>query len=323
MAGAEAVDDESFALAEKLAEELDDTGEGGGNVEAEELDVENVFAQFKKGVEEQVGLDDSDTHFDLGIAYKEMGLYADAIGEFKLAMNNASRECIAQTMIGLCYVEQGMLSDAIKHFKKGLYAEAKTGREELGLYFELGAAYQMLNDPKEALYYLQKVQKRDPNFRGVEERIAQLTSPRAGAGPRSSPSSAPTTSTAPSTTSSATTDDGAAVGRRRRSAARGRGPVRLRGPARAAPRARASADRGTRRTRTGARARARAGGLRGRLLPRRRAPRHPCALLAGRRRCGDDLPEQPPPPGTPSSCGSTCAPPPTSNRPAPCPVTTP
>lgn len=169
--------DDTFLLAEKLAEELgpEEASDTGSDV----LDVETVFAQFKKGVEEQIGLEDTDTHFDLGIAYKEMGLLDDAIHEFNLAKGKPQRECIAYTMIGLCYVEKGEIPDAVAHFKKGLYAQAKTDREELGLYFELGQAYELLHDPKEALYYYQKVQKRDPEFRNVGAKIKQLTGPQA------------------------------------------------------------------------------------------------------------------------------------------------
>src|SRR5690606_15614363 len=66
---ADGMGDQSFELAERLAEEFDDVDEtqSGSDV----LDVEQVFAQFKKGVEEQVGIEDTETHFDLGIAYKE------------------------------------------------------------------------------------------------------------------------------------------------------------------------------------------------------------------------------------------------------------
>lgn len=173
--------DQSFELAEKLAEEfeeVDDT-QAGRDV----LDVEQVFAQFKKGVEEQVGAEDTETHFDLGIAYKEMGLLDDAIGEFKLCLVNVTRLCIAQTMIGLCHIEKGEIAEAITHFKKGLYADQKTDREELGLYFELGHAYELLHDPKEALYYYQKVQKRDPGFRDVDRRIDALAKPSAAPAP--------------------------------------------------------------------------------------------------------------------------------------------
>lgn len=173
------VADQSFELAEKLAEELEDDIDAapGGDV----LDVEEVFAQFKKGVEQQVGMEDSETHFDLGIAYKEMGLLDDAINEFRLCVRNPLRVCIAETMIGLCHIEKGDVAEAIAHFKKGLYADTKTDREELGLYFELGNAYDLLHDPKEAIYYYQKVQKRDPTFRGVGARIQALAQPQAPA----------------------------------------------------------------------------------------------------------------------------------------------
>ena len=172
--------DDSFLLAEKLAEELG-APEEGAEAGSDVLDVETVFAQFKKGVEEQIGLEDTDTHFDLGIAYKEMGLLDDAVHEFDLARKNPQRECIAYTMMGLCYVEKGDVANAIAHFKKGLYADTKTDREELGLYFELGTAYELLHDPKEALYYYQKVQKRDPDFRSVGAKIKALASPQAAA----------------------------------------------------------------------------------------------------------------------------------------------
>src|SRR5262249_52891151 len=57
--------DESFQLAAKLAEEIDFDDQSTGS---DVLDVDAVFAQFKRGVEEQVAPEDSQTHFDLGIA---------------------------------------------------------------------------------------------------------------------------------------------------------------------------------------------------------------------------------------------------------------
>ena len=184
---AEDDEDESFLLAEKLAEELgpvEDATKAGSDV----LDVESVFAQFKRGVQEQIGLEDTDTHFDLGIAYKEMGLLDDAIHEFDLSKSNPHRECIAYTMIGLCQIEKGAISEAIAYFKKGLYSDQKTDREELGLYFELGLAYELLHDPKEALYYYQKVMKREGGFRNVAGKVKSLTSPKSAPPPAAEPS---------------------------------------------------------------------------------------------------------------------------------------
>lgn len=173
---APAVGDQSFELAERLADEFGPAGQAA-TAGSDVLDVESVFAQFKRGVQQQVGLEDTETHFDLGIAYKEMGLLNDAIGEFRLCLVNPQRVCIAETMIGLCHIEKDEVAEAVIHYKKGLYAGHKTDREELGLYYELGRAYELLGDPKEALYYYEKVKKRDGTFRNVDGRIDALSRP--------------------------------------------------------------------------------------------------------------------------------------------------
>ena len=133
------------------------------------------------------GAADFTTHFDLGIAYKEMGLLDDAVNEFKLCMKDPAREVQCHLMIGLCCLEKGQVTEAIGHFKKGLYVEGITERESLSMYFELGQAYERLNDPREALYYYEKVIKRDPRFRNVEQRIEAL---RGGGEPQQTPPTA-------------------------------------------------------------------------------------------------------------------------------------
>src|SRR5262249_22857008 len=125
-------------------------------------------------IEKGVTAEDFETHYDLGIAYKEMGLLDDAINEFRIVMKDPAREVQCHLMIGLCFLEKGMQTDAIGQFKKGLYVEGITEREALSLYFELGQAYGRLNDPREALYYYEKVMKRDGHFRDVQRRVAAL-----------------------------------------------------------------------------------------------------------------------------------------------------
>jgi tetratricopeptide (TPR) repeat protein len=122
----------------------------------------------------QLDLKDFDSHYDLGIAYKEMGLYNDAIREFELIAEAPGREVLCHTLIGLCYSSKGMQSEAISQFKKGLYVDGITDNESVSLYYELGAAYEKLKDAREALYYYEKVLKRDPTFRDVQRRVTAL-----------------------------------------------------------------------------------------------------------------------------------------------------
>src|SRR6476619_1455066 len=82
---------DAFDLAAELADELggaDGSSSGGGDLgggDDFQYSVDAVFSEFKKGLEKVVKPEDADTHYDLGIAYKEMGLLDDAIGEMVVA----------------------------------------------------------------------------------------------------------------------------------------------------------------------------------------------------------------------------------------------
>ena len=170
--------DEGFDFAEKIAEELAEVAEIAPMDEGSEMiDVETVFEQFKKGVAEQVGDDDSDTHFDLGIAYKEMGLLSDARREFQVAMSDPRRRCLCWTMIGLCYIEEGQPRDAIEAFQSGLESPEKTAAETTGLHYELGLACEVAGLRDQARLHYEYVFRREPEFREVGQRLQRLGGP--------------------------------------------------------------------------------------------------------------------------------------------------
>ena len=136
--------------------------------------VVDVFKDFKDKADDPAAEEDTDTHYDLGIAYREMGLMDDAISEFKIAMQNLEKEVLCYMMIGLCQLDKGITTDAISQFKKALYVEGITEQESVSLYFELGGAYERLEDTREALYYYGKVARKNPRFRDVSSRIERL-----------------------------------------------------------------------------------------------------------------------------------------------------
>ena len=170
--------DEGFDFAEKLAEELAEVAEIAPIDEgAEMIDVETVFEQFKAGVAEQVSDDDSDTHFDLGIAYKEMGLYPDARREFQVAMSDPRRRCLCWTMIGLIYMEEGQPRDAIEAFQSGLESPEKTATEAVGLHYELAMACEVGGLTDQARLHYEFVFQREPQYREVGQRLQRLGGP--------------------------------------------------------------------------------------------------------------------------------------------------
>jgi hypothetical protein len=125
---------------------------------------------------------DYSTHRDLGIGYKDMGLFDAAISEFAIVQQDPGQEVFALTMIGECHEAKGGLPEAVQFYKKALNRPAITDPEATHLYYQLGSAFQALGDRNEALYFFEKVAKRDPGFRDVRRRLAELRGPRNGVG---------------------------------------------------------------------------------------------------------------------------------------------
>ncbi len=125
-------------------------------------------------LETQVPAGDALTHFELGVAYKEMGLYDQARDEFKLAMDEPKLEIKAHMMIARCMMEIGKFSEAASEYKKSLHCQDITKDEEMDLYFELGQLYENLKDRPEALYFYRKVLLWDPGYRNVSQIVERL-----------------------------------------------------------------------------------------------------------------------------------------------------
>jgi len=141
----------------------------------EEVD-EQAVVESRPAVllERPVADEDADTHYDLGLAYKEMGLYGEAIKAFEKVVQHDARMAQSYLMIGMCQREQGNLSEAVHQFKQGLHAPSITDREKQSIYYEIGATYEAIGDAAEAVYYLEMVAKKDPSYRDVNDRVASL-----------------------------------------------------------------------------------------------------------------------------------------------------
>jgi hypothetical protein len=172
---------DAFDLAAELAEEM---GEGDfqdatiSTTDDYQVSVEEVFAEFKKGLEKIVKPEDVDTHYDLGIAYKEMGLIEDAIGEFEVARKGClgkKREVDCLTMIGLLQMMKGDGASAVQSFKDALACEQIAPASARALRFELATAWESVGSPGKALHHFQAVSAEEPTFRDVAAQVQRLT----------------------------------------------------------------------------------------------------------------------------------------------------
>ncbi|WNG29636.1 hypothetical protein F0U62_40780 [Cystobacter fuscus] len=197
---------DAFVLASELAGEFGDLGVEQAAPPVEEdfqYSVEEVFAEFKKGLAKVVKPEDVDTHYDLGIAYREMGLIDDALHEFAVAREGClgkKRELDCLTMTGMLQFQKGDARAAVGTFKQAIASEHAVGEVPKALGFELAMAYEAVGEPGKALYHFQRVAGLDEKFRDVAahvERLSATTSPVAD--PLPSATSRPGGATGPRT----------------------------------------------------------------------------------------------------------------------------
>lgn len=180
-AGSESLfDDENdfFDLAAELEQELsqEDVFQGGEGllVQPAEQSLEEIVEGFKKGVAEHLSPTDYDTHFNLGIAYREMGLLDEAIGEFQIAAKDPRHLVLCCSMLGLCFLDKGLPELSVKWYRRGLDAEGLSEEDTLGLLYDLGCAYLSLDDKASAYKVFVDLYGVNTNYRDVVARIEEL-----------------------------------------------------------------------------------------------------------------------------------------------------
>lgn len=140
----------------------------------EEQDFADMLAQFKAKLAEHVPADDLASHYDLGLAFKEMGLIDEAIAQFQTALRGGRVPLKVYEELGHCFVLKEQYNVAIKVLSRALHAPHEDDAELLGVYYHLGRCYEELGRPDDARDAYERVFGVDINFRDVAERLARL-----------------------------------------------------------------------------------------------------------------------------------------------------
>jgi tetratricopeptide (TPR) repeat protein len=136
--------------------------------------IEELVSEFRREVFESIGEGDYHSHYDLGVAYKGMGLYQEAIEEFEIAVKDEALRLKALEMTGSCYLEYDKLDDAERVLAEGLQIEGHPEQEYFGIHFLLGNCYEKKNDLKSALKSYVDAYNIDKKVPALNEKILQL-----------------------------------------------------------------------------------------------------------------------------------------------------
>jgi tetratricopeptide (TPR) repeat protein len=140
----------------------------------EQADFADMLRAFKQGVAQNVEDEDHQAHYDLGVAYKEMGLVDEAISEFQKALRGPRDRVRAYESLGQCFLEKSQFQVAATLLARALVEPGHTDETLVGVLYLLGYCHEALQQWAEALVYYQRVFAVDIEFRDVSERIAAL-----------------------------------------------------------------------------------------------------------------------------------------------------
>lgn len=150
------------------------------NETAASMGLDDVFEEFKQDIDEDLGDSDYETHYSLGIAFREMGLVEEAIAEFQKAMQNKNLDTDGEdyvkccNLLGLCFVEKGLPQVATKWFTKGLSSRGHSEETYQALRYDLACAHELAGNDKAALETFLDVYGTDINYRDVADKIETL-----------------------------------------------------------------------------------------------------------------------------------------------------
>jgi tetratricopeptide (TPR) repeat protein len=144
-------------------------------------DLSEVFQEFRAELGE-MGEDDEDleTHYNLGIAYREMGLLDEAIGEFQKVAKSIqagrpfryAMQC--STLLGVTFMDKQEPKIAALWYVRALETPGLDQETVLALRYDLGVAEEQGGDSRAALESFRQVYAINIDYRDVAERIAGL-----------------------------------------------------------------------------------------------------------------------------------------------------
>jgi len=140
----------------------------------EERDFQEMLARFKQGIDENIDEGDFQSHYDLGVAFKEMGLLDEAIAELQKALRAPDGKLRSSEALGVCFLDKGAYVVAESILRRALDLPASGDQERLGVLYWLGRALEEQGKRVEARDLYGRVFAVDIRFRDVRERAKAL-----------------------------------------------------------------------------------------------------------------------------------------------------
>ena len=144
----------------------------------EEADFQDMLRKFKQGIAENIDDEDHQSHYDLGVAYKEMGLLDEAIAEFQKALRAPTDRVPTYEALGQSFMEKEQYPMAATILARALNEKGASDDQLVGVLYLLGRCAEERGQTDAAVDYYHRVFVVDIQFRDVGDRLTVLEGAR-------------------------------------------------------------------------------------------------------------------------------------------------
>ncbi len=165
--GAMVMDEEAVKDTRMRVEDEEPTGD-------EQADFRDMLQQFKRGIDANIDAEDFEAHYDLGVAFKEMGLLDEAISEFQKALRSPQIRLKTSEALGTAFFDKGQFAIAEAILKRAVESLGATDDEQIGLIYWLARSLEAQGKADPAVTNYERVLAVDISFMDVTARMGKL-----------------------------------------------------------------------------------------------------------------------------------------------------
>ena len=144
----------------------------------EQREFHEILEQFKRGIDQNLESDDYEAHYDLGVAFKEMGLLDEAIGEFQKALRSPDGRLRTSEALGMAFFEKGQFAVCESILRRAIDGTPGSDDAKIGLLYWMGRAAEALGKETDAITTYERALVVDIGFMDLSKRVQRLSAGR-------------------------------------------------------------------------------------------------------------------------------------------------
>jgi tetratricopeptide (TPR) repeat protein len=144
----------------------------------EQREFQEILEQFKRGIEQNLDSEDYEAHYDLGIAFKEMGLLDEAIAEFQKALRSPEGRLRTSEALGICFYDKGQFGISETVLRRAVETDHAGDEAKIGLLYWLGRAAEAQGKEMDAITSYERALAVDIRFMDLSDRMHRLAADR-------------------------------------------------------------------------------------------------------------------------------------------------